>query len=178
MGKARTNLPTALIAREVRDNLNAPFSISTILYPLSGNQILLPSHVLQCQAGWGFPWIFFFLRPASWEVLCWSSAACGCKLNCDKYTEQCIAWRLKSMLACAQTKLFFTCSSFKWSHFKGAAYFVVCMHCFFLPEEKYQNNKSSLEEVLPCLVISWEIFFYLYNMQILLRHMGNRNWLV
>lgn len=90
------------------------------------------------------PLDFFFLTPASWEVLCWSSATCGCKLNCDKYTEQCIAWRLKSMLACAQTKLFFTCSSFKWSHFKGAAYFVVCMHYFFLPEEKYQNNKSSL----------------------------------
>lgn len=107
-----------------------------------------------------------------------SSATCGCKLNCDKYTEQCIAWRLKSVLACAQTKLFFTCTSLKWSHFKGAAYFVLCMHCFFLPEEKYLNNKSSPEEVLPCLVISWEVFFYLYIMQILLRHIGNRNWLV
>lgn len=109
---------------------------------------------------------FFFCWVLPAERCC---ATCGCKLNCDKYTERCIAWRLKSMLSCAQTKLFSTCTSFKWCHFKGAAYFVACMDCFFLPGEKYQNSKSSLEKVLSCLVISWEIFFYLY-MQMLLRH--------
>lgn len=46
------------------------------------------------------------------------------------------------------------------------------IHWFF-PADEYQNNKSALEKVLPCLVISLETFFYLYNMEIFLRNIGN-----
>lgn len=180
MGKARTNLSTALTGSGVRDNFNAPFlstsSFSHWLGPKSSCQAMPCSGGVRQREGSPGGCL---LGPASWlGMLSWSSAAWGCKLNCDKYTENCIAWRLESMLACAQTKLFFTCTSFKRSHFKGTACFMVSIHCFFLPEENYQNNKSSVEEILLCLVISWEKFFYLYNMQIFLWHVGNRNWLL